>query len=54
MKAIRVSAPCLTCHGSEIEQDIQDELKKLYPEDKATGYQAGDLRGALSVTEILP
>jgi len=54
MKAIRVSAPCLTCHGSEIEPDIQDKLKKLYPEDKATGYQAGDLRGAISVTEILP
>jgi hypothetical protein len=54
MKAIRTGAPCLTCHGSEIEPDIQDKLKELYPEDKATGFKAGDLRGAFSITETLP
>jgi len=54
MKAIRTAAPCLTCHGSEIDQKIQDKLNELYPEDKATGYEAGDLRGAFSITEILP
>ncbi len=54
MKAIRTAAPCLTCHGSEIEPAIQDKLKELYPEDKATGFKAGDLRGAFSITETLP
>jgi len=54
MKAIRTGAPCLTCHGSEIEPAIQDKLKELYPEDKATGFKAGDLRGAFSITETLP
>jgi hypothetical protein len=54
MKAIRTAAPCLACHGSEIEPDIQNKLKELYPEDKATGFKAGDLRGAFSITETLP
>ena len=54
MKAIRTAAPCLACHGSEIEPAIQDKLKELYPEDKATGFKAGDLRGAFSITETLP
>ena len=41
---------CLQCHGAP-NQDIAREtlaaIQKLYPDDKATGYQAGDLRGAL-------
>lgn len=40
---------CLACHGDPATQS--DSMKALlassYPEDKATGYQPGDLRGAL-------
>jgi hypothetical protein len=36
---------CVTCHGSHIEPDVQAKLNELYPEDQATGYVAGDLRG---------
>jgi len=54
MKAIHTAPLCLTCHGSYIAQKIQNKLNELYPEDKATGFQVGDLRGAFSIIEILP
>ena len=44
---------CLQCHG-ELGKDVTPEtsaaIQKLYPEDKATGYQLGDLRGLWSIT----
>jgi hypothetical protein len=36
---------CVTCHGADLGADLQAKLKKLYPEDQATGYAAGDFRG---------
>lgn len=39
---------CLKCHGTpkeEIKESTMDILSKLYPEDKATGYKANELRG---------
>lgn len=53
MKAIPTEQVCLTCHGTAIKPEIADKLKTLYPEDKATGYQEGDLRGALVVVKNL-
>lgn len=48
---IRVQALCLTCHGShqQIPAEVKAIITKLYPEDAATGYRNGDLRGAFSV-----
>jgi len=46
MKAIPTAPLCLTCHGTAIEPTLQAELAALYPQDLATGYQAGELRGA--------
>lgn len=51
---IVIPAPlCMQCHGDEAK-DIAPEtltaIRKLYPDDKATGYKVGDLRGAWSVT----
>lgn len=44
---------CLQCHGTP-GKDIGPEnlaaIKKIYPEDKATGYQLGDLRGLWRIT----
>jgi hypothetical protein len=42
---------CLTCHGANISDDIRAVLKKVYPNDKATGFKEGDLRGVI-VAEI--
>ncbi len=44
---IRIAAACLLCHGDPdtILQDVQDQLIMHYPEDQATGFGLGDLRG---------
>jgi hypothetical protein len=41
----------ITCHGprEKIPDPVKTVVKKKYPDDKATGYQAGDVRGAISV-----
>jgi len=55
MKPIFIQGPCLTCHGGEnmISSEVKDLLKKKYPDDKATGYKPGDLRGAISIKKKL-
>ena len=44
---IRVAASCLACHGEKesIAPDVRARLGKLYPDDRAIGFKAGDLRG---------
>lgn len=50
MKAVRVEATCLACHGgSEVAPNVEQKLSELYPHDTARGYKVGDLRGALSI-----
>ena len=48
---------CLQCHGTP-EKDISREtlaaIQKLYPDDQATGFQLGDLRGLWRVTLSVP
>lgn len=54
-KPIFIEAPCLNCHGAkeQISTEVAEFIKKKYPEDKATGYNIGDLRGIISVTKTL-
>jgi hypothetical protein len=43
---------CLLCHGEpgkSMEQENHNFIKTKYPDDLATGYQLGDLRGAWKV-----
>lgn len=44
---IRLPAFCLMCHGPEdaIPPDVQEALARHYPDDRATGFQVGELRG---------
>ena len=51
MKAIPTGELCLTCHGSDISPDVQASLEELYPDDRATGFAAGDIRGAFTITQ---
>lgn len=46
---IVIEPPCLTCHGPKdaLAPEIQALLAERYPDDAATGYAVGDLRGAL-------
>jgi hypothetical protein len=49
MKAIPTEALCLTCHGKDIGADLEAVVRKRYPDDRATGFDLGELRGAFSV-----
>jgi len=55
MKAIGVAPKCLVCHGptEQIAAPVRQQLRALYPHDRATGYRAGDLRGAVSIKQPL-
>ena len=42
---------CLICHGDVNKKPkLAKKIKEIYPNDKATGYKMGDLRGAIVVT----
>jgi len=51
MKAIPTGKVCLACHGENINDSVAAKLKTSYPNDKATGFKAGDIRGAFSITQ---
>ena len=51
-KPLVVVPPCLACHGdpADMEPELRSTLEALYPEDLATGYEAGDFRGLIRVS----
>ena len=51
MKAIPTGEVCLKCHGDNIAPPIKAKLQELYPDDKATGFKLGDIRGAFTITQ---
>lgn len=55
MRAIPVQGLCLACHGDKNNMDpvLLEKLENLYPNDLATGYQTGEIRGAFSVSRII-
>lgn len=36
---------CVSCHGDALAGPLAAEIERLYPDDEATGFAAGDLRG---------
>lgn len=56
IKAIPTQLPCLQCHGQpyQISQGMKTLLAREYPDDQATGYSAGAIRGAVSIKKKLP
>ena len=51
VEPIRVkAAPCLMCHGENLAPAIAEKIQALYPEDQATGFSEGDLRGVFWVS----
>jgi len=52
MRPIMMDRLCMTCHGplGSIPPTVKTELDRLYPQDEATGFSMGDLRGAFVVT----
>jgi hypothetical protein len=53
MKAIPTAGLCLNCHGENLAPEVDAELRKLYPYDKARGFREGDLRGAFTIAKPL-
>lgn len=53
-KPIKIAMPaCLTCHGTagkEMDPKTFEIIKQKYPDDLATGYKEGDLRGMWKIT----
>jgi len=50
MKAIPTAPLCITCHGETIAPELARTIEQLYPEDQATGFEVGQLRGAFTAT----
>ncbi len=48
MKAIPTGQICLTCHGKSIDPEVREAIAARYPADAATGFEAGELRGAFT------
>jgi len=46
-RRITVEQTCLACHGAQ--DDRPDFVRERYPEDRAYGFEVGDLRGVYSV-----
>jgi hypothetical protein len=56
MKALPTQAMCLNCHGvdADIPPTVRAKIQPLYPDDKATGYTVGQVRGAITIKRPLP
>jgi hypothetical protein len=55
MKAIALQPGCVACHGkpTDINENVKARLAEDYPHDQATGYEAGQIRGAVSIKRPL-
>jgi hypothetical protein len=49
MKAIVMQPQCLACHGQDLAEPVSAAIEERYPEDQATGFVAGELRGAFLI-----
>ena len=55
LRPIIARPQCMKCHGptTEIDSRVVNILQHHYPGDQATGYQVGDLVGAISIKQAL-
>ncbi|HQS71187.1 MAG: hypothetical protein B7Y36_16405 [Novosphingobium sp. 28-62-57] len=42
--------PCAACHGTNVAPQVQARIAELYPDDRATGFRPGELRGAIAIS----
>ena len=45
VEPIYTQAMCLACHGENLAPEVQTAINDKYPNDKATGFKEGELRG---------
>jgi hypothetical protein len=53
MKAIPTQEVCLACHGKTIAESVAQALDEHYPNDRARGFEVGDIRGAFTLSKPL-
>lgn len=55
VKALPVQPLCLSCHGpvGQLSPAVKAALGQNYPNDRATGYSEGQIRGVISVRKTL-
>jgi len=53
IQAIETKEMCLACHGENIAPEMTEKIAQLYPDDRAVGFKAGDIRGAFSIIQPL-
>jgi hypothetical protein len=51
MRALTVQPLCVQCHGPKesLSPAVVEQLRTLYPDDKGTGYEPGEIRGAMTI-----
>ena len=49
LRAIALQPPCVACHGRVLAPEVREALANAYPQDAATGFDPGQLRGAVVV-----
>lgn len=49
VRGIATEPGCLSCHGAAVAPSVREAIARHYPGDAATGFETGDLRGALWV-----
>lgn len=49
LRAIVMQPACLACHGATLAPEIVATIAREYPQDTATGFETGQLRGAVTV-----
>lgn len=54
-KALPTQALCLSCHGprDQLKPEVRAVIDEHYPDDRATGYKEGEIRGAIVATKRL-
>ena len=50
MMAIEQGQVCMACHGASVAPSVKHAILEHYPNDQATGFELGDLRGAFTIT----
>lgn len=53
MRALPTQPLCIQCHGTaqQLGAGVAERLQQLYPQDHATGYTVGQIRGAMTLRQ---
>lgn len=53
MQPIMLDTLCVACHGSQLAEPVKQQVQQYYPNDMATGFTPGELRGAFTLQKQL-